>query len=135
MCLLFTADYKHPFINMLGKKNPYSFSTKDASLRLASSSQSPSSIHVTAGMVQIRNTDGYGNTLSWSFHKNGNIDIVLSLALPIRDANSSNLDALASIIPGKTSPSAVSRAWFYLIFFWVLIISISFKIASLVSTK
>ncbi|KAL9675886.1 hypothetical protein QQ045_004094 [Rhodiola kirilowii] len=131
----FDTDCKHPFVNMLGKKSsPYSFSTKDASLRLASSSQSPSSIHVTAGMVQIRNTDSFGNRLSWSFHKNGNIEVVLSLALPQGDGFSTILDRLANMLPGKTS-SAMSRAWFYLIVFWVLIISISFKIASLVSTK
>uniref|UniRef100_A0A7N0V5X3 NAC domain-containing protein n=1 Tax=Kalanchoe fedtschenkoi TaxID=63787 RepID=A0A7N0V5X3_KALFE len=131
----FDSGFKHQFVNMLGKKqSPYSFSTKDASLRLASSSQSPSSIHVTAGMVQIRNMDAFGNRLSWTFNKNGNIEVVLSLALPRRDADTSSLDILADKLSGKAS-SAMFRAWFYLIVFWVLIIAISFKIASLVSTK
>uniref|UniRef100_A0A7N0UET1 NAC domain-containing protein n=1 Tax=Kalanchoe fedtschenkoi TaxID=63787 RepID=A0A7N0UET1_KALFE len=131
----FNSDYKHQFVNMLGKKpSPYSFSTKDASLRLASSSHSSSSIHVTAGMVQIRNTDAFGNRLSWTFNKNGNIEVVLSLALPQTDGNSTSVDMLANMLSGKAS-SAMARVWFYLIVFWVFIISISFKIASLVSTK
>ncbi|CAM8886960.1 unnamed protein product [Rhodiola kirilowii] len=130
----FDSDYKHPLVNMLGKKqSPFSFSTKDVSLRLASSSQSPSSIHVTAGMVQISNTDSLGNRLSWSFHKDGNIKVVLSLAMP-HGTNSTSSDMLASMSSGETS-STMSRAWLYLIVFWMLIVSISFKIASVVSTK
>ncbi|KAK4435864.1 NAC domain-containing protein 53 [Sesamum alatum] len=100
------------------------FPSKDTILRLNSSTQSSSSVHVTSGMIQIRNlnTDG-------SFAKHENLNILLSFGLSRSDDGSSSLESSVRILPGKVV-STISRGWFYCIFFWILILSMSFKIAT-----
>lgn len=136
----FDTDFQYPFVKkatrMLGNIHAppafaSEFPTKDAALRLAHAAQSSNSV---AGMIQIRNTSLSGNGVDWSFGKNGTIDLVLCFALPQGDANSTSFDTMASLLSGKTI-SAMSRSWFYLMFFWVLILSVSYTIGSCVYTR
>lgn len=128
---LFGSDIKYPFLKhatrMLGNiPAPPAFASefpsKEAALHLASASYSPKPVHVTAGMIRIRNMTLSGSGLDMSFGKHGQVNIVLSFSLgdsqiPIDKANSA-------------ANSAVSRSWLYCIFFWVLILSMSFKLGS-----
>lgn len=109
------------------------FPTKDAALRLHSA-QSSSSIHVIAGMIRIENMSLSGNGIDWSFGKNGNVNIILSLDSLQGDVRPASFVPMASLFSGKTG-SVVSRGWFFLMFFWVLILSVSFKIGTYVCTK
>ncbi|KAH7853689.1 hypothetical protein Vadar_005550 [Vaccinium darrowii] len=101
------------------------FPSKDAAaLRLTSTSHSSNSIHVTAGIIRIRNTTFGGNGMHWSSSKDVDVDIVISFGFSHNDAS---LEA--------KSGSAMSWGWFYLLFLWVLIISMSFKIGSYMYTS
>ncbi|CAE5966773.1 unnamed protein product [Arabidopsis arenosa] len=123
----FEPDYKYPFLkkasHMLGAiPAPPAFAsefpTKDASIRLHAA-QSSGSVHVTAGMITISDR----NTVGWSYGKNENLDLILSLGL----------------VQGNTSSekSGDSSAWAMLIFMclWVLVLSVSFKVSILVSSR
>ncbi|XP_011101544.1 NAC domain-containing protein 53 isoform X2 [Sesamum indicum] len=127
------SDFQYQFVRkasqMLGNIPAPSafaaeFPSKDAILRLNSSTQSSSSVHVTSGMIQIRNlnTDG-------AFAKHENLNILLSFGLSRSDDGSSSLESSVRILPGKVA-SSISKGWFYFMFFWVLILSVSFKIAT-----
>ncbi|EYU39671.1 hypothetical protein ABFS82_06G183400 [Erythranthe guttata] len=129
----YESDYKYPFMKqasqMLGKiPAPPAFASefplKDAALRLNSLSQPSSSVHVTAGMIQI--TDGRGGDQLLGKHENFNI--VLSFGF------SANMDSSFSALPGKAA-STVSRGWLYFMFLWVLILSVSFKIGICICAK
>ncbi|CAH8260007.1 unnamed protein product [Arabidopsis lyrata] len=121
----FEPDYKYPFLkkasHMLAAiPAPPAFAselpTKDAAIRLHAA-QSSGSVHVTAGMITI--SDG---NMGWSYGKNGNFDLILSLGL----------------VQGNTASekSGNSSAWAMLIFMclWVLVLSVSFKVSILVSS-
>jgi len=120
------ADYKYPLLkkasHMLGAipaplANASEFPTKDAAIRLHAA-QSSGSVHVTAGMITISDSN-----MGWSYGKNENLDLILSLGL----------------VQGNTAPekSGNSSAWAMLIFmcFWVLLLSVSFKVSILVSSR
>lgn len=109
------------------------FPSKDAALRLNAASSS--SIHVTAGMIRIENMSSGGTGMDWSFGKNGNVNIILSFGLPQReDGPAASLVSMASLFSGKSGPM-VSRGWLYLMFFWVLILSVSYKIGTCICAK
>ncbi|KAK2969057.1 hypothetical protein RJ640_021096, partial [Escallonia rubra] len=57
------------------------FPSKDAMLQLNSASQSSSAVHVTAGVIQIRNMSLTDGGVDWSFGKHGCLNIVLSFGL------------------------------------------------------
>lgn len=97
------------------------FPSKDA--RLSSTTHSSNSIHITAGIIQIRNMTSGGNGTYWSLSKDVNVNIVISFGLSHDDA---------SLEP--KSGSGMSWGWLYLLFLWVLIISMSFKIGSYMYT-
>ncbi|XAR72151.1 hypothetical protein NMG60_11018692 [Bertholletia excelsa] len=101
---------------------------KDAAIPLNSASQPSSSVHVTAGMVQIRDMTLGGNGTYFSLGKHMDVNFVLSLS-PDNYTNSAAVEPIASVLLGKVG-SAMSRGWIYLIFIWVLILSISFKIGA-----
>lgn len=122
----FEPDYKYPLLkkasHMLGAipaplANASEFPTKDAAIRLHAA-QSSGSVHVTAGMITISDSN-----MGWSYGKNENLDLILSLGL----------------VQGNTAPekSGNSSAWAMLIFmcFWVLLLSVSFKVSILVSSR
>ncbi|WCJ19233.1 NAC domain containing protein 2 [Euphorbia peplus] len=95
--------------------------------------QSSSSIRVTAGMIRIENITFGGNG---SFGKNGNVNIVLSFAMSEEQGSPSP----ASSMPTGNALSAkmwsmASWGWCLLMFFWVVILSVSFKIGTCISAK
>ncbi|KAL0401621.1 UNVERIFIED_CONTAM: NAC domain-containing protein 78 [Sesamum latifolium] len=139
----YESDIQYPFIkqasHMLGSiPAPPSFAaefpSKSTALRLNSLSQPSSSVHVTAGMIQIRNLTTDGNGRVQSFGKPENFNIVLSFGFSRGNDGSASLESSVSILPGKTL-STLSRGWFCFIFFWVLILSMSFKIGTCICAK
>ncbi|XP_038994409.1 NAC domain-containing protein 78-like [Hibiscus syriacus] len=108
--------------------------SKDATLKLNSASHASSSDHVMAGMIRITNMSSSGNRLDWSYNKNGSVNIVLSFNLLQGDINSSSFLPMAGLLSGKTGPF-VSRGWFFLMLFWVLIISASLKMWSCLCSR
>ncbi|KAK3228363.1 hypothetical protein Dsin_000244 [Dipteronia sinensis] len=139
----FESDVKYPFLKqasqMLGGIHAppafaSEFPTKEAALRLNSMAQASSSVHVTAGMIRIRNVTLTGTGMDWSFGKNGDVNIVLSFDVSQSDASPTNLVPVSSYLSGKTG-SLVLRSLFLLMFFWVLILSVSFKMGSYIYTK
>lgn len=140
----FESDIPYPFIKQAsyqllgGIPAPFASAsdapTKDVALRLNSAIQSSSSVHLTAGMIQIRDTTLSGNGVDWSYGKSGNINFMLSFGLPQGEMNSASLEPIASLMPGKAGP-VISRAGFYLIFIWVLILSVSYKIGTCICSR
>ncbi|KAL0358537.1 UNVERIFIED_CONTAM: NAC domain-containing protein 78 [Sesamum angustifolium] len=127
------SDFQYQFVRkasqMLGNIPAPSafaaeFPSKDTILRLNSSTQSSNSVHVTSGMIQIRNLNTGG-----AFPKHENLNILLSFGVSQSDDGSSSLESSVRILPGKVA-STISRGWFYFLFFWILILSMSFKIAT-----
>ncbi|RZC70564.1 hypothetical protein C5167_033677 [Papaver somniferum] len=108
------------------------FPTKEATiLGQTSTSLSSSSIHVTAGMIHITSSmtvSGNGKD-DWLWRKNGGVDILLPYGL-----TSNETMAMEHLMSSKTV-SVVARSSFYLIFLWVLILSVSCKIGSYVYTR
>lgn len=134
------ADIKYPFLKqasqMLGgfpapPAFASEFPTKDAALRLNSVAQPSSSVHVTAGMIRIRNITLSGTGLDWSVGKNGDVNIVFSFDLSQSDVRPSSS---GNFLFPKTG-TLTSRSLLFLLFFWVLILSVSFKIGTCISTK
>ncbi|XVF23494.1 hypothetical protein REPUB_Repub13aG0043400 [Reevesia pubescens] len=134
---------KYPFIkqasHMLGSfPAPPAFASefpsKDAALKLNSAAHASSSVNVMAGMMRITNMTSSGNRLDWSYSKNGNVNIVLSISLPQGDINSSSFLPMASLLSGKTG-SVVARGWFFFMLFCVLIISVSLKFGTCIYTR
>ncbi|XP_010543581.1 PREDICTED: NAC domain-containing protein 78-like [Tarenaya hassleriana] len=131
----FESDSKYPFLkkasHMLGgipapPAFASEFPTKDAAIRLHSAAQSSGSVHVTAGMIRISSmTVAEGSGMDWSYGKNGNLNVVFSLGL-VQGADTG--------LSGKTG-ATLSRAMLILVCFWVLILSVSFKVGTIVSAR
>lgn len=123
------AGYRYPIIKkasrMLGNiQAPPAFAAefppKDAVLRL---NQSSSPVHV--GMIQLRKSN-------MGVSKNDKFNLVLSFGYSQGDDGSSTLESsVRMLIPEKTV-SSISRGLLYFIFFWVLILSMSFKLGTLI---
>lgn len=103
------------------------FKTKDSAIRLHAA-QSSGSVHVTAGMIRISDlTLSADSGMGWSYDKNGNLDVVLSFGLVQRD------DAMSS--NGSKTANTATRAMLIFICLWVLLLSVSFKIGTIVSAR
>ncbi|KAH0670391.1 hypothetical protein KY290_025811 [Solanum tuberosum] len=135
----FGSDYKYPFMKqascMLGgipapPAFASEFPSKSAALRMNSSSEASSSIHVT-GFIQITNMTMSGNGMDELVGKHGNYNVILSLGLSQHGDSSAHLESAVSFLPGKTI-STVSWCWFYYLFLWVLILSTTFKVGTLI---
>ncbi|CAN4096134.1 unnamed protein product [Withania somnifera] len=136
----FGSDYKYPFMKQAscilgGIPAPPAFASefpsKNAAFRMNSSSEaSSSSIHVT-GLIQITNMTVSGNGTDGLVGKHGNYNVMLSFGLSQLDDSSTPWESVVSVLPGKTIPT-VSWCWFYYLFLWVLILSTTFKIGTLV---
>ncbi|KAI8006591.1 NAC domain-containing protein 78 [Camellia lanceoleosa] len=136
----FGSDIQHPFMKqasrMLGSiPAPPAFASefpaKDVAFQLNSASQSSSEVHFTAGMIQLRNmtlSQGY-----WSLGKHTDVNMILTFGPPHNDSTSASSDRMANMPLGKAG-SSMSRCWFYLMFAWILIISMSFKIGAYIYT-
>ncbi|KAE9465348.1 hypothetical protein C3L33_02742, partial [Rhododendron williamsianum] len=115
----FGSDIQYPFLNkascMLESISAppafaSDFPSKDAAaLRLSSTAHSSNSIHVTAGIIRIRNMTSGGNGTYWSLGKDVDVNIVISFGLSHNDA---------SLEP--KSGSGMSWGWLYLLFLWLL---------------
>lgn len=120
------ADYKYPFLkkasHMLGAiPAPPAFAsefpTKDAAIRLHAA-QSSGSVHVTAGMITISDSNMGG-----SYGKDGNLDLILSFGWVQGNA------------AAEKSGNSLTRAMLMFMCFWVLVLSVSFKVSTLVSSR
>ncbi|KAJ7970454.1 NAC domain containing protein [Quillaja saponaria] len=134
-------DIKYPFLkhasHILGSiPAPPAFASefppKDTALRLRSAGQSSNSVHITAGMVKIRDVTFDG--MDWAFGKTGDDSFILASGLSEAGANSSGLVPLSGLLPGKTA-FMVSHGLVFLMFFWVVILSVSLKIGSFMYTE
>nr|GMC77307.1 NAC domain-containing protein 78-like [Ipomoea batatas] len=122
------SDFQHPFIKqasqMLGNiPAPPAFASefpKDAALRLNAATQASSSVHVTAGLIQISDL-----TLG---SKHGNYNIILSFDFSQGAQSPASLEPIGH---GKM----LSGGWFYFLLFWVLILSISFKVGTFIYAR
>ncbi|XAR52313.1 hypothetical protein NMG60_11020300 [Bertholletia excelsa] len=133
-------DIKYPCIKqascMLGSiPAPAAFASefpqKDAALQLNSTSHSSSSIHVTAGMIQITDLTLSPNGTHWPLGKHMGLSFIISYNVPYNDVDYAFLDPMDGTFLGKAG-STMSRCWFYLILIWVLILSISLQIGTCV---
>lgn len=139
------SDVKYPFLKqasqMLGNVAAApafasEFPTKDAALRLNSLAHPSSSVHVTAGMIRIRNITLSGSGLDWSVGKNGDMNIVFSFDLSqnVISPSPTGFEPAGNIFSGKTG-SVVFRSLWLLLFLWIVILSVGFKIGACVSAK
>lgn len=99
------------------------FPTKDAILRLNSSSRSASSVQVTTDLIQIRDMSAAG--------KHGDYNIILSFGLSRGSSDDSAMESFHSIHPGKTT-STIFRGWFYYLFFSFLMLLMSIRIGTII---
>ncbi|XP_010490950.1 PREDICTED: NAC domain-containing protein 78-like isoform X4 [Camelina sativa] len=131
----FDSASKYPFLkktsHMLGSiPAPSSFASqfksKDAAIRLHS--ESSGSVHVTAGMIRISNmTLAADSSMGWSYDKNGNLNVILSFGVVQRD------DELNAT--GSKTGTTETRAMLIFMCLWVLVLSVSFKIGTMVSAR
>lgn len=137
------SDFQHPCIKQASRMlesipAPPAFASefpsKEAALRLNSAAQSSSSIHVTAAIIQIRTTSLNGSATEWAYAKNGNANSILSFEMPHGDVNPASFELMDSMLSRKTG-SVLARCWVYLMFFWVLFVSVSFKVGIYICAK
>ncbi|OVA17954.1 NAC domain [Macleaya cordata] len=105
------------------------FPAKEAIVGQNSTTQSSSSIHVTAGMIHISSMTVSGDGKEWLLRKSGGVDFLLPYGLTSNDAMT--VEHLMSSKAG----SMMARSTFYLIFLWVLILSVSCKVGSYIYTR
>ncbi|KAK9061301.1 hypothetical protein SSX86_018481 [Deinandra increscens subsp. villosa] len=129
-----STDFAYPFLQrasyMLGNISaPPAFASEFPTKYLAAASQASTSVRVTTGMIRIRDVSFTGSKLDWSFGKNGHLNIVLSFGVEQSEVNPVN----SHETPRK--PNSVSRSWFYCLFLCIMVLSLSFKIRSLVCPR
>nr|AOC59212.1 NAC transcription factor 32 [Haloxylon ammodendron] len=135
------TDFKYPFLasHLLGNiPAPSAFASelpsKDMAARLSSAvHSSSSSVHVTAGMIRIRDmpVGVSGSGLHWSFDKTGNISVVLSFDLP----QVSLVESLTGLLSSKVSTAAYRRGWLCSMLFLVFVLGVSIKIGTCIYAK
>lgn len=130
---LVVPDSKLPFLkrasNMLGNIHaPPAFASeypsKDIAIQLNSAAQTSSSVHVTAGMVHIRNLTSNVDLVNSLYGKNSDVNIILSFARP-GGSDDSSVRSQKNVIMGPRGSFL-----FFFMLFWVLILSVSFKVGS-----
>ncbi|XP_013724575.2 NAC domain-containing protein 78 isoform X1 [Brassica napus] len=125
----FDSASKYPFLKkasqMCGATSSFAsqFQTKD---RLHAG-QSSGSVHVTAGIIRISNMN-LAADMGWSYDKNNNLNVVLSFGLVQRD------DGMSSSV-SKTGGVPATRAMLIFLCLWILLLSVSFKIGTMVSAR
>lgn len=140
----YQPDFQYPYIKqasrMLGNIHAppayaAEFPSKDAIRRLNSVARSPSSLHVSASTIQIRNVNVSTRGSNRSSSKQENFNIVLSFGFSRGDDGSSSLESSVRIVPGKTV-SAISRGLLCFIFFGILLLSMmSFRFGNFIGVK
>lgn len=118
------ADYKNSLLkkasHMLGAipapaAFASEFSTKDGVVQLQAG-QSSGSVHVS--MITISDSN-----MGWSYSKNGNVDLLLSFGM------------VQENVSGKSESNNLTRVMLIFVCFWVLLLSVSFKVSTLVSSR
>ncbi|XP_043706133.1 NAC domain-containing protein 53-like [Telopea speciosissima] len=118
------------------------FPTKEVALGQNLSALSPRSIHVTAGVIHIRDMTYVGSGKDSSLCKGEDMGLLISYGMTRGDvmaneqliSHSVGYEPLANLLSGKAG-SMMVRSGFYLILFWVLILSVSYKIGCCICTK
>lgn len=105
------------------------FPVKDAALHLNSAAQPSSSVHVTAGMIRIRNMNLVGSGMDWSIGKNGELNIVLSFGMSQADISPTD-----SGLRSRKTPSVASWTWCFL-FFWIILLSVGVKVGTSIYSR
>lgn len=123
------TDTAHPFLKkvsyMLGNMPaPPAFASEFPTKYTVAASQPSSS-----GMIQFGNVSFNDGAVDLSLGKHTQVNIVLSFGLGQREVNYFN-----SYQAGKVH-SSVSRGWFYCAFISILMLSLSFKVGSLVCPR
>ncbi|XP_010935813.1 NAC domain-containing protein 53 isoform X2 [Elaeis guineensis] len=99
-----------------------------------SETHSASSIHFTAGMIQIRGLTVTGSTEHWSLQKNGDVDFLLSYGMDGDEARKSiGFEPISKIQGGLAS--VVLRGGFYLFFLSALILTVSYGVGLCICSR
>ncbi|XP_061363811.1 NAC domain-containing protein 53 isoform X2 [Gastrolobium bilobum] len=109
------------------------FPTKEIALRLHPAAQSSNSAHVTTGMMSITDITFRGNAMDWMVGKNGGFNAIISTEFSQPDVNSAGLMPVFGLVSGKTA-FVLSHGWIFLMFFSVMILSLSLKIGCFMYT-
>ncbi|XP_024991675.1 NAC domain-containing protein 78-like [Cynara cardunculus var. scolymus] len=109
---------------MLGNISaPPAFASEFPTKYLAS--EALGSTHVTSGMIRISSNVSFGEgAVDLSLGKHAQLNIVLSFGVGQRGVNHPHEGGKAN-----------SRNWFYCVFLWILVLSLSFKIGSLICPR
>ncbi|CAK9317003.1 unnamed protein product [Citrullus colocynthis] len=136
------SDIKYPFLkhtsHMLGSiPSPFAsqFTSKDAAIHLNSTPQASSSVRVTAGMIVIRNMALNGDEVNNLYGKNSDLNFIYLYGIV-----EGNIDSSQSLPPAGVNSSKsellISRYFLYFfILFWVLILSVSFKVGRCINSR
>lgn len=109
------------------------FPTKEFALRIHPAAQSSSSSHITAGMISITDITFRGNAMDWMVGKNGGFNTIMSTGFSQTDGNSATLEPISDLVCSKAA-FVLSHSWVFLTGFSVVVLSLSFKIGSLMYT-
>lgn len=129
-----SADFAYPLLHRASCMLSPTYASESHAKYLSAASQASTSVRVTTGIIRIRDVTFTESNLDWSLGKNGHLNIVLSFQLEESDANSVNSHEAVGLLSWKSNPS-VPRSWFYCVFLWIMILSLSLKIRSLVCPR
>lgn len=107
----------------------FEFPAKDIALGIHRAAESSHPGHITTGMISITDISFRGNAMDWPMGKNAGFNTAISTEFSPPDVN------CAALIPlsGKTA-FVLSHGWIFLTGFSVLILSLTFKIGSIMYT-
>ncbi|XP_071732949.1 NAC domain-containing protein 78-like [Rutidosis leptorrhynchoides] len=108
---------------------PPAYASEFPTKYMASASRPSSSVNVASGMIHFGNVSFNGGAVDLSLGKHTQLNIVLSFGLGQREVSSATSDQIVKTI------STASRSWFYCALMWILVLSLSFKIGSLVCSR
>ncbi|XP_027363834.1 NAC domain-containing protein 78 isoform X2 [Abrus precatorius] len=95
--------------------------------------QSSNSAHITAGMISITDITLRGNGMDWTMGKNGGFNAIISAGFSEPNVNSASLMPISGLVSSKTA-FVLSHGWIFVMGFSVLVLSLSFKIGSIMYT-
>lgn len=108
---------------------------KDGALQLNSAAHSSSSVHVTAGMIRIRNLTLRSSRIEWSIGKNGELNIVLSFGVSQDHVTLTPASADTHGLLSNKMPPILSWCWVLLVVLWILVLSVSPKIGASIYSR
>ncbi|XP_023532223.1 NAC domain-containing protein 78-like isoform X2 [Cucurbita pepo subsp. pepo] len=104
------------------------YPSKDMAIRLNSAAQTSSSIHRTAGMIHISNSTSNYDLVNTLYGKNGDVDLILFSA---RHHHHGENDEMIDVLSQKNGIMGTRGGFlFFFLLFWVLILSVSYKVGS-----